>query len=98
MQHTETTVQSSGGLQLYVQKWEADVPTRAVIAITHGVGEHSGRYMNLVNHLVPRGLVICGVDLRGNGDSDREQHEMDLGSIAADIGAAVSAAASDAAK
>ena len=69
MQHTETTVQTSGGLQLCVQKWQADVPTRAVIAIVHGVGEYSGRYMNLVNHLVPSGLVICGVDLRGHGRS-----------------------------
>ena len=69
MQHTETTIQSSGGLELYVQKWQADVPNRAVIAIVHGFGGYGGRYMNLVNELVPRGLVLCGVDLRGHGRS-----------------------------
>ncbi len=69
MQHTETTVQTSGGMQLYVQRWQADVPTRAVIAFVHGFGEYSGRYMNLVEYLVPRGLVLCGVDLRGHGRS-----------------------------
>lgn len=77
MQHTDTTIQTSGDEQLYVQRWQADVPTRAVIAITHGVGEHSGRYMNLVNHLVPRGLVICGVDLRGNGRSSGVRGHID---------------------
>ena len=77
MQHTETTVQTSGGLQLYVQKWQADVPTRSVIAIVHGVGDHSGRYMNLVNHLVPRGLVLCGVDLRGHGRSPGPRGHID---------------------
>jgi len=69
MQHTETTIQTSGGMQLYVQKWQADVPTRAVIAFVHGFAEYSGRYMNLVEYLVPRGLVLCGVDLRGHGRS-----------------------------
>ncbi len=77
MQHTETTVQTSGGLQLYVQKWQADVPTRAVIAIVHGVGEHSDRYMNLVNHLVSRGLVLCGFDLRGHGRSPGPRGHID---------------------
>ncbi len=77
MQHTETTVQTSGGLELYAQRWNADLPTRAVIAIAHGVGEHSGRYMNLVNHLVPRGLVICGVDLRGHGRSPGPRGHID---------------------
>ena len=69
MQHTETTIQTSGGMQLYVQKWQADVPTRAVIAFVHGFAEYSDRYMNLVEYLVPRGLVLCGVDLRGHGRS-----------------------------
>ena len=77
MQHTETTVQTSGGLELYVQRWQADVPTRAVIAIVHGIGEHSGRYMNLVNHLVPRGNVLCGVDLRGHGRSPGPRGHID---------------------
>jgi len=77
MQHTETTVQTSGGLQLYVQKWQADLPTRAVIAIVHGFGEYGGRYMNLVEYLVPRGLVLCGVDLRGHGRSPGKRGHID---------------------
>ncbi len=77
MQHTETSIQTIGGLELYVQRWQADVPTRAVIAIVHGFGEHSGRYMNLVNHLVPRGHVLCGVDLRGHGRSPGPRGHID---------------------
>ncbi len=77
MQHTETTVQTRGGLQLYVQKWLPDVPTRAVIAIVHGLGEYSGRYMNLVNHLVSRGHALCGFDLRGHGRSPGPRGHID---------------------
>ena len=77
MQHTETSVQTSGGLQLYVQKWQAEVPTRSVIAIVHGFGEHGGRYMNLVNHLAPLGHVLCGVDLRGHGRSPGPRGHID---------------------
>ena len=33
------------------------------------MGEHSDRYMNIVNHFVPRAYDICAFDLRGNGRS-----------------------------
>ena len=77
MQHTESSVRTNDGLQLYVQKWQADVPTRAVIAIAHGFGEYSGRYMNLVDYLAPRGYVLCGFDLRGHGRSPGQRGHID---------------------
>lgn len=69
MNHAEGTFHGFGGLQLYYQCWRPDGEPRAVLAIVHGFGEHSGRYMNVVNHLVPRGYAIYSFDHRGHGRS-----------------------------
>jgi alpha-beta hydrolase superfamily lysophospholipase len=58
-----------GGLPLYYQSWRPEGDPRAVLIIVHGFGEHSGRYMNVVNHLVPRGYAIYALDHRGHGRS-----------------------------
>jgi alpha-beta hydrolase superfamily lysophospholipase len=69
MEHKEGTFQGADGLQLYYQSWRGEKETRAVLAIIHGFGEHSGRYTNVVNHLISHGYVIYGFDLRGHGRS-----------------------------
>jgi alpha-beta hydrolase superfamily lysophospholipase len=69
MEHKEGTFQGAGGLDLYHQSWRAEKETRAVLAIIHGFGEHSGRYANVVNHLTPQGYAVYGFDLRGHGRS-----------------------------
>jgi alpha-beta hydrolase superfamily lysophospholipase len=69
MNHTEGVCQGVDGLELYYQCWcPADEP-KAALVIVHGLGEHGGRYPNLVNHLVPRGYAIYACDLRGHGRS-----------------------------
>lgn len=64
----EGTFPGSGGLQLYYQcrKPEAACGT---VGIVHGVGEHSGRYGNVVEHLTSHGFAVYGYDLRGHGRS-----------------------------
>ncbi len=69
MEHTEGTFRGAGGTELYYQRWRPDGAPRAVIAIVHGFGEHSGRYPNVVNHFVPRGYAVYGFDHRGHGRS-----------------------------
>jgi len=39
----------------------------------HGLGEHSGRYSNVVNYLVPMGFALYGFDLIGHGKSEGER-------------------------
>jgi alpha-beta hydrolase superfamily lysophospholipase len=73
MKHIESTFQGADGLDLYCQYWRPEGETRAVLAIVHGFGEHSGRYANVVSHLVPRGFAIYGFDLRGHGRSAGER-------------------------
>ena len=41
-----------------------------MLLVVHGLGEHSGRYMNVVNHFVPLGYAVYGFDHIGHGKSD----------------------------
>jgi len=59
-----------GGLELYWQRRRpAAGEPRAAIALVHGVGEHCGRYGNLVDPLVAAGYAVYGYDQRGHGRS-----------------------------
>lgn len=69
MQHTENTFTGHDGIELYYQSWRPDTDLKAVLIIVHGLGEHGGRYMNLVNPLVPQGYAIYAFDNRGHGRS-----------------------------
>jgi acylglycerol lipase len=41
-----------------------------VLLVVHGLGEHCGRNMNVVNHFVPLGYAVYGLDHIGHGKSD----------------------------
>ncbi|WP_257453804.1 alpha/beta hydrolase [Archangium lipolyticum] len=70
MNHAEGTFESAGGLKLYYQRWLPDHgEPRTALAIVHGIGEHSGRFMNIVNHFVAQGHAVYALDLRGHGRS-----------------------------
>ncbi len=69
MTHAEGTFIGRHGLELYYQRWLPDGDPRAALAVVHGFGEHSGRYGNLVNQLVPAGYALYAFDLRGHGRS-----------------------------
>ncbi|MDD5287825.1 MAG: lysophospholipase [Dehalococcoidales bacterium] len=70
MQHTEGKFPGCKNLNLYYQSWVPDGIPIAVLVVVHGLAEHSGRYANLVNYLVPRGYAVCSFDLRGHGKSE----------------------------
>lgn len=76
MQHDEGKFKGFGGIELYYQRWRPDGTPRAVVAIVHGLGEHCGRYMNVVNCLVPHGFTVYGFDLRGHGRSPGQRGQI----------------------
>lgn len=47
------------------------------MGIVHGVGEHSDRYNNVVQHLASTGFAVYGFDLRGHGRSPGERIHID---------------------
>lgn len=67
--HTQTTFRTDDGLRLFSQSWLPAGEARAVLALVHGIGEHSGRYGNLVNAISQSGFAIAALDHRGHGSS-----------------------------
>jgi len=58
----------AGGIKLAGRAWLAEAP-RAVIAIVHGIGEHSGRYAAVASDLVAARFSVVALDLPGHGES-----------------------------
>jgi hypothetical protein len=52
--HNTGTIIGKGGIELFFQNWVVDSP-RGVLVIAHGLGEHSGRYSNLIGALAEKG-------------------------------------------
>jgi alpha-beta hydrolase superfamily lysophospholipase len=78
MKHEEDHYNGFGGLQLYYQHWLPDSkPARAVIVMLHGDFAHSGWYMNLPQHEVPRGYTVYAYDRRGWGHSPGQRGYID---------------------
>jgi len=69
LKHGEGFLRGADGIELYDQCWQPEGEARAVLAIVHGHGEHSGRYANVVRSLVSRGYAVYGFDQRGHGRS-----------------------------
>ncbi|MGI2335483.1 MAG: lysophospholipase [Dehalogenimonas sp.] len=54
---------------LYYSAWLPETTPRAIIILMHGLADHSGRYDNVVNHLLPQGYAVWTFDQRGHGRS-----------------------------
>lgn len=58
-----------GGVELFWQGWLPAGDPSGVLLLSHGIGEHSGRYGSVVDTLVPDGWAVYGLDHRGHGRS-----------------------------
>jgi len=56
--------------KIYYEAWLPEGNVKAVLLVIHGLGEHCGRYMNVVNHFVPLGYAVYGLDHIGHGKSE----------------------------
>lgn len=59
---------SHDGVNIFYRHYQAP-NERARLVIAHGLGEHSGRYGNVVNWLLPKDISIWAPDHRGHGKS-----------------------------
>lgn len=69
MKHQTGFFSDVRGTNIYYQAWLPEGEPRAVLLIVHGLAEHSGRYMNVVNTFVPKGYAVYGLDHSGHGKS-----------------------------
>lgn len=69
-QHQTGKFESHDGLQLYYQMWSPpDARPDRTLVIQHGLGEHSGRYQNVLAAFQHSGINIVAMDARGHGRS-----------------------------
>ena len=69
MKHEEFERKAFDGLKLYFQCWETEEPSKGVVCLVHGLGEHSGRYTDWAARLNQAGYAFLTYDLRGHGKS-----------------------------
>ncbi|MCK4681802.1 alpha/beta hydrolase, partial [Candidatus Bipolaricaulota bacterium] len=69
MKHKEGFFTGVRGADIYYQCWLPEGEPRAVLLIVHGLAEHSGRYMNVVDHFIPLGYAVYSIDHLGHGKS-----------------------------
>jgi len=69
MKHEEGHFQNIRNENIYWQTWLPDSDPRASLLIVPGYDDHCGRYMNIVNHFVPKGFAVSGLDHIGHGKS-----------------------------
>ena len=70
MKHQEGFFKGIRDANIYYQGWLPESEPKAVLLIVHGLAEHSGRYGNVVNHFVPLGYAVYGIDHFGHGKSE----------------------------
>ena len=62
------TLTSADGVKIFYRHYQAE-SERARMVIAHGLGEHSGRYGNVVERMLPKGISVWVPDHRGHGQS-----------------------------
>ncbi|WP_053139948.1 alpha/beta hydrolase [Pseudomonas sp. MIACH] len=67
MNHSTFWLTANDRSRLYVNHWMPDGPARAVIMLSHGMAEHSGRYARLAEALCRAGYGVYAPDQRGHG-------------------------------
>lgn len=70
IKHFELMKKSDDNNSLYIQGWYPEKDSKAVICFVHGLGEHSGRYMDFARFLVKNNIAVVALDLHGHGKSE----------------------------
>jgi len=66
----------SAGLTVAAYRWDPAGAPRAIVQITHGMGEHALRYADLAQALNARDMVVYAQDHRGHGATAKSVAEL----------------------
>jgi acylglycerol lipase len=62
MLHEESSFKGLKDFNIYYQKWLPPAGAKAVLLVSHGFAEHSGRYNNVVDYFLPKGYAVYALD------------------------------------
>jgi alpha-beta hydrolase superfamily lysophospholipase len=69
MPHHEAHLTAPDGIALRTQRWTPEGAPKAAVVLTHGHGEHSGRYVHVGQALNAASYALYAYDVRGHGKS-----------------------------
>ena len=67
MNHSTFWLTANDRSRLYVNQWLPEGQAKAMIMLSHGMAEHSGRYARLAGALCAAGYGVYALDQRGHG-------------------------------
>ena len=71
----------------FTQSWLPQGAPRALVVISHGLAEHSGRYVELAGRLTARGYAVHALDHRGHGRSAGRRSNIErFADVVSDLG------------
>ena len=78
-------LRAADGVRLHYRSWPAPAE-RAVLLVSHGLGEHGGRYAQVAGDLAEHGVTVHAIDHRGHGRSGgRRGHVAHFGEFVRDF-------------
>jgi acylglycerol lipase len=70
MKTYESDWAGNDGITFHVRGWEPeDKHPKALLALIHGLGDHTGRFSHVARVMTEAGYALVGFDLRGHGKS-----------------------------
>ena len=69
LDNTSYTISASDGINLFVRDHSVKNSNKVILLI-HGLGEHSGRYLNLIKDFNDKNISVFTIDIRGHGKSE----------------------------
>lgn len=69
MNRSERSFDGFGGVRIVYDVWTPDTAPRAVLVLSHGLGEYARRYDHVAKRFGEAGLVTYALDHRGHGRS-----------------------------
>jgi alpha-beta hydrolase superfamily lysophospholipase len=67
--NTKPNTDMNDDVTFYMQGWEPEGKTKAIVCLIHGLGEHTGRYAHVGKAFNDAGYALFGFDLRGHGQT-----------------------------
>lgn len=82
---SEASFAGARGRRIAWREWPAATDAAAVIVISHGFGEHSGRYEHVGERLARDGYAVYALDHHGHGTSEGARARIDFQDAVADL-------------
>lgn len=73
MEQADFSWRSVDQTKLFGRVWHAITEPKAVVALVHGMGEHSGRYRHVAEFFTRNGISVIAFDQRGHGKSEGQK-------------------------